>query len=352
MTKSRRVSKNETLRYLLRLHESERGGMANHPKTVIDTRRGVLFVVGLLLPLILNFSGIPSLAQQPPCSVEINAMVDDPLTPPGSPDLSAASVDSETVTPHKPSANRLRADEVHAQDAGQYPIREPSVSKDCGPRRAVIVVEDDKRMTPAGRAIIAAVIRRVVSEARPQDSVALISARGPRLELPLDSNREAVLAAARRLESPPAGESHGPATIDAIGKAVLWLQPPAGRDAIFVVAMNVEGRHHASISRLRKSLVHGGILVFGFELEAVPQPDPNMAIFPNENGIESNRPAAFIGNIDNLEELTGRSGGFMVGPWEDLTSNPRAMPSQERVDAIASAAEGMYARLCAATHAK
>ena len=65
-------------------------------------------------------------------------------------------------------------------------------------------------------------VGRLIAAAVPEDSFALLTARGPKVQLPLGSSRDAILSAAQRMEGPVTAGPRGPAVIDAIAQAAAW----------------------------------------------------------------------------------------------------------------------------------
>jgi hypothetical protein len=110
------------------------------------------------------------------------------------------------------------------------------------------------------------VITHILSKARPEDSFALLTTRGPRVELRFGSSREAIRAAAEQLESTPQGKSGKGGVLDAVLEATTWFQPPQPGDSIFLMTLHLEGKHRASFSKVRAAVAAGRIRVFGFQL--------------------------------------------------------------------------------------
>jgi hypothetical protein len=157
---------------------------------------------------------------------------------------------------------------------GKHPVGILSVNTDRGPRRIVFVAENGSEMPEAARQIEAALITDILSKARPEDSFALLSARGPRVETRFVESREAVRAAAETLVNPPRATPNEMGVQDAIVEATRWLQPPQLGDSIFVWALGLEGRHQLGFSEVRKAVSAGRIRVFGFQLGAYNAEDP------------------------------------------------------------------------------
>lgn len=169
------------------------------------------------------------------------------------------------LPPDCASVANLSAEGFVARDKNG-PVRVRSATYDRGPRRIVFVVENAKKMPVAARKIEAAVISHILAKARPQDSFALLTARGPGLALRFGSSRDAIRAAAEQLGNPPQGEPGGEGVLDAVLEATTWFQQPQPGDSIIVMALRLEGKHNASFSDLRAAVTAGRIRVFGFQL--------------------------------------------------------------------------------------
>jgi len=169
------------------------------------------------------------------------------------------------ASPRSGIVTGLTAEAFLAHDK-KGPIRIQSAMIDRGPRRIVFVVENGKDINPAGRRIEAAVITHILSKARPEDSFALLTARGPRVEFRFGSTREAIRTAAQQLERPPQGKSGKGGVLDALLEATTWLQPSQPGDSIFLMTLHLEDKHRASFSKVRAAVAAGRIRVFGFQL--------------------------------------------------------------------------------------
>lgn len=292
-----------------------------------------------------------ALAQQPPCSVPVNVVAPD-LSSLSKPDADLLAARWKEHTKHgkglapRPdsdwlgqalgytswlggsvSANwtlirDLPADAFVAQNK-KHPLRIQSATTDRSPRRIIFVVENGKGVTEAARNTEWAKISHIASKARPEDSFALLTAAGPRLEVRFGSSRDALRAAAEGLRNPPQGKPHGQAVLDAVLQATTWFQPPQPGDSIFLMTMNLEGRHKASFSTVQATLAAGHIRVFGFQLGGY-------SIFlPTYPGSAEGH----VSYLDKAFALTGSSGGMALleTPWEpyELTGDRLEEPQRE-----------------------
>lgn len=260
-----------------------------------DLRSGAKSLSALVLLVSLRSA---YLAQQPPCTVPVTVRTFDlsylpkevvdyaaawkgtshqhGAAKPGQLDLGERGripIEAWTVARDVPAGAFVARNET-----GVVPI--VSVGIDRRPRRIVFVADNGKNISAGSRKGEVAVITEILSTARPQDSLALLVARGPDVALPLGTAREAIRAAVEQLASPTRPDTSGQGVLDAILKATSWLQPPQPGDAIFLMSAKLEGRHHASLAQVRTALSAGGIRVFGFLLDDVPT---SAAIVPVED---------------------------------------------------------------------
>jgi hypothetical protein len=215
------------------------------------------------------------------------------------------------------------------------PIR--SVSIDQDPRRIVFVAENGRQTTAAARKIEAEVIERILSKARAEDSFALLTARGPRVMLPLGSSVKTVKAAVEKLGTHSQVESNAQGVLDALLEASTWLQPPRPGDSIFLTAMRVEDGNKVSVRDVRNSLKAGGIRLFGFQLGATAL--PGVGDVPRES------PALSIvsgKSTDGMFALGTRTGGDI---GFENTESERYQLKDDRLQTLKGISEQMYAAI-------
>jgi hypothetical protein len=220
-----------------------------------------------------------------------------------------------------------------------HPLQTRSFAINQDPRRIILVVENDKRVTPAARTIEGAVVSDILSKARAEDSFALLTAGGPRLALGFSSSQEALGAAAKQLAAPPQGkwEKRG-GVLDALLEATTWFQPARATDSIFLFAMNLEGKHGVSLARVRATVISGHIRIFGFELGEVSQPDL-VAEFPHPGALFS-MPEIGLGNVDHFFALSSESGGEVIP--ENTLGGKTYQLNAGRLNALQGAAQVLY----------
>jgi hypothetical protein len=237
------------------------------------------------------------------------------------------------IAPGEAVSPALEASDFFARDRRRA-ISVRSVTIDNGPRRIVLVVENGKRLTPELRAVASGVISGMLSGTRPEDSFGLITAGGPCVELPLGSNPEAI----RERVTPGADSSQIAAcqygVADAVERGATWLTPPQPGDAIFVLALDLDGRHHASLSKVRQAIVARHIRVFDGELGAGP-PTP---YFDNWRLTQRLMLSKAFGNVDHLIEIGRSTGGLAL---------VMSLPQSRGAPALAAGGAAIYCSISA-----
>ena len=221
---------------------------------------------------------------------------------------------------------------------GKHPVAIRSLTVERGRRRLVFVVENGKQMNAAARKIEAAVISGILSKGRPEDSFALITAGGPRMELHFGSGRDVILTTAEQLASPPQQKEKGQSALDAVEEAASWLDAPQAGDSIFVLALNLEGRHRTSFSKVREALSNGHIRLFGLELGYVTQPDPER-LYAGED-ITTQLLGMGVGNVDHLLQLSRDSGGAFA--CENTLQGKKYKLGPAKLERLVAAGGHMY----------
>jgi hypothetical protein len=210
---------------------------------------------------------------------------------------------------------------VRKLDKAQFVVRNKnntlpvhSLTTDNGARRTVFVVETGGRVTEAARKIEAGVLSEILSNARPEDSFALLTADGPREEVRFGENRELLQSAVREFGIKPQGKQHPTGVLDAVSEAITWLQPHQSGDAILVMTMGIEQimtmgieqtYSHISYAKEREALISSGIRLFGFQLGPLIAGSWIPGRFPSQSSL-----GILSGNYESLQSLTRESGGF------------------------------------------
>jgi hypothetical protein len=290
--------------------------------------RTLVRVLGVANLLVWASTG--GFSQQLPCTVPVNVLVPD-LTWPQSLDgvlslprfdrgVGAFKLDSWDL------ARDLPAQAFVAHD-GKRRVHIQSVTNDSTPRRIVFIVENGFPMTAAARKIEEAVITDLLSQARPDDSFALLTARGPRRELRFRASREEIRAVAEELGNPPQVDVRGEGVLDAVLEASTWFQPPQAGDSIFLMAMHLEGKSNVSFRKARATLAAGPIRLFGFQFGS-PELD------------YTGNPIGWVERSVQMFALSRESGGVAV--LEDTEQGRQYQLTNGRLEELRNNAQQMY----------
>lgn len=214
-------------------------------------------------------------------------------------------------------------------------IRIQSVEINRGPRNIVFVADNGKAMSAPARKIEAALITDILSKARQEDSFGFLTARGPRVALGLGSHCEMIKAAAEKLQqSSIQGESDSEGVLDALLEATTWLEPQRPGDTIFLLAMRIEGKHKASVSKVRAALGAGRIRLFGFQLG--PKAIPGVGDVVSRSVAQSSISGELV---DGMFSLSSETGG--VAGWENTEAYQYELKGP-RLQRLGDTAEQMY----------
>ena len=255
------------------------------------SRKSIFVCFGLFLCSICR-------AEQPPCTTQIPVSV---LLPDGA------------------LVRNLDSTQIVAKSKGNtLPIG--GLTTDKEPRHIVIVVETGARVPAAARTIESEILSEVVAHSRPDDRFALLTARGPAVEIQFGESRELLRAAIMELSAKPPGTSRSLGLLDALEEAVSWLQPQQHGDAIVVLTMGIEDdRSRAKYSKVRDAVAEDGIRLFGFQLGSVIGGYVHNELGPLPGGPGLIPSASLVANEEGLDSLSRESGGFL---FVEDTINP------------------------------
>ena len=225
------------------------------------------------------------------------------------------------IAPAEAGYPTLEAQDFFAHDH-KHSIRVRSITVNSSPRRIVFVVENGKRITPALRTAGAAIIAGTLSNIRPEDSFGLITAGGPRVELPLGSTPESIQKAFVETTAATSTAVQGEDILDATFEATAWLAPPQPGDAIFIVARDPEGKHHVAFSKVRDAVAAGRIRVFEAQLGEGP---PGADLGGLNSDDLANIPGGGIGNVNHLALIGKSSGGLALVTLPPAPRDPQSL---------------------------
>ena len=199
--------------------------------------------------------------------------------------------------------------------AGKVPVPIKSMTYDNGPRRIVLIMDEGKKINADAHKAKQDMLAALLGAARPEDSFALITERGPSRVVKFGEERSALTAA---LNSEGEG-SHGKdlGVMDAILQAVDMFGESKQGDSIIVMAYDLEGNHGANAKRVAKALEEHQVRLFGLALG--PVSTKNVAASGQATtawGLAT--ASAALGDViydtgdDNFYPLTRNSGGLVA----------------------------------------
>ncbi len=183
-----------------------------------------------------------------------------------------------------------------------------SVSNETGPRRILLVVESGGRLRKVSREVAHIFLSELLANARSQDSFALLTVRGPRIEVPFGASRETVLAAVNDLLTPPKARKQ-PDIDDVIPEAVIWFKQPLPGDSIVLLTMGTDEERNTPHTKVAAALAANRVRLFGSQLGRLPSSGWVVVGGSAKGGLPpgSAIPLLTEGNITRLAE---ESGGF------------------------------------------
>jgi hypothetical protein len=151
--------------------------------------------------------------------------------------------------------------------AGKAVLALKSMTYDESARRVVLVVDTSKKLSADTRKAEHALIETILDAARPQDALALVTARGPERVVKFGEQRAAFLEALPQEGDAWHGKEAG--VLDAVMQAIgLFGQQKPG-DSIIVIAADLEGNHSTNAKRVAKALQEHHVRMFGLALGLV-----------------------------------------------------------------------------------
>lgn len=138
---------------------------------------------------------------------------------------------------------------------------------DDGPRRVVLVLDANKKLTADSRKAEHELVSTIVAASRPEDSLALIIARGPQHVVKFGEERSTLEAAVPREFDPRSGPELG--VLDAVMEAAKMFDGHKLGDSIVVIASDLEGNHSTNPKNVARSLQEHQVRMFGLALGPV-----------------------------------------------------------------------------------
>ena len=185
-----------------------------------------------------------------------------------------------------------------------------SANYESAPRRILLVIDTTKKLVPDARKLEVEFASGIVSGAQPEDTFALLTARGITQEVKFGADRSELMKALKVLndsaaESGDAGKQVGP--LDAVAKGIGWFGEPRLGDSIVLMAADLDDNHKANPRGVAKLLSDHHIRLFGVALGRLPLTNSTTALFPSY-GV----PLIMNTGDPNFLSLTVNSGGYVA----------------------------------------
>lgn len=186
-----------------------------------------------------------------------------------------------------------------------------------GPRRILFVIDTSKKLSADARRLEMVFAQAIMSASQPEDSFALITARGISQTVKFGAGRSDLTKALQVLNegAGEVGDNHaGP--LDAVTDGVSWFGEPHVGDTIVLMALNLEDNHKANPTSVAKLLGDHGIRLFGLALGPLQLQNPTAATMQlDNNGFGYRQPGMQL--HENLADanffpLSRESGGYIV----------------------------------------
>jgi hypothetical protein len=268
----------------------------------VDTKKYCLRSarMGILAAFSLPIISAALLAQGTGCMVELPAIV---------------------VLPDASLVQRLGTGGFVAHDKSG-PAKIEAVGSDRNARRILLVVETGKQVPSSARKVQAEILTEILKNARPEDSFALLTMRGPRREIRFGATHEMLTSSIEEIETGVAGKNQEGGALDTIFEGIDWFHPPKAGDAILVLTMGIESNHRVSFAKVRDGLVKARIHLFGFQLGPIIGGYYRTGFGASAFG--QTVPTAWIDpNHENLFALSKYTGAFVAlenaegDPWKE-----------------------------------
>src|SRR5579871_3634619 len=205
------------------------------------------------------------------------------------------------------------------------PVAVKGLTFDDGPRRVLIVADLSKKLSADSRKAEDEMIKIMLANARPQDTFAIMPARGPGEDVKFTEDRSAISQALGHSGDGKRGKE--PGVLDTVMAGIEWFGTPQSGDAIVVIASELEGNRKANARMVAKALHDNHIRMFGLALGPVETKSSVASHFmtsTTSQGLAEAQP--LVGTIvydtgdEHFFPLTTNSGGLVLSV---MNADPR-----------------------------
>ena len=199
--------------------------------------------------------------------------------------------------------------------SGKTALTLKNMTYDDGPRRVVLIVDTSRKLSAETRKAEQALVETLLDAKRPEDSIALITARGPEHVVKFGEQRPAYVQALPGEDEGRHGKEAG--VLDAVMKGIELFGDPKAGDAVIVIAADLEGNHEINARRIAKVLEQHQVRMFGLALG--PVSTKNVALSAQTNsawGFATATPGTgdmvYNTGDEDFYPLTRDSGGLVL----------------------------------------
>src|SRR5579864_391179 len=190
-----------------------------------------------------------------------------------------------------------------------------SATYDGGPRRILLVLDETRELSAEAHKAAIEFATAIISSAQPQDSLALLTARGAEGAVKFGADRPALLHALNENRDAQArGKQLG--VMDAVAEGITWFGQPQMGDSIVLIAMDLEGNHNTNFKNVARLLEEHRIRLFGVALGHLELTNQTSSVqMTGRQGmgyVDPGMPMWGQTGDANFLPLTVNSGGYIV----------------------------------------
>jgi hypothetical protein len=218
---------------------------------------------------------------------------------------------------------------IHSQK-GSVAVK--SITYDDSPRRILLVVDTSRKLSPNLRKAEVELIKTFAATVRPEDTIGLLTARGPGAIVKFGDPRANLADAISQETNSKEGKDRG--VLDAVQQGAEWFTPSRPGDAIVVIAREMEGNHKANAKSVAKALADHQIRLFGLALGPVQTRNTTTSAYQTSTtsqGLALATPQTgdliYDTGDENFYPLTVNSGGLVT-----LVVDPENKQFSDNVD--------------------
>ena len=197
------------------------------------------------------------------------------------------------------------------------PVSVKTITYDDGPRRVLIIVDTNKKLSSDTRKAEAELVNALLASARPEDTFGLMAAHGTGQNVKFTADREAITQALKQFGE---GKSNDPGVLDVVMMGIEWFEEPKSGDAILLITADTEGNHGTNAKQVAKALADKHIRLFGLALGPVQTKSSvtsSTMTSTTSQGLAWTKPivgeGAYQTGDENFYPLTANSGGMVLG---------------------------------------